>query len=52
MLTTAIFLTFDVRSFYNSALAQNTEPFEQLKILIEEAIIERQIASGNKKMMK
>jgi hypothetical protein len=27
-------------------------PFEELKILIEEAIIERQIASGNKKMMK
>jgi hypothetical protein len=38
-------LTLDIRSFYNSALAGNIEPFEELKILIEEAIEER-IASG------
>jgi hypothetical protein len=38
-------LTLDTESFYNSALAGNTEPFEELKMLIEEAIKER-IASG------
>jgi hypothetical protein len=38
-------LTLDTKSFYNSALAGNTEPFEELKMLIEEAIKER-IASG------
>lgn len=38
-------LTLDIRSFYNSALVGNTEPFEELKMLIEEAIKER-IASG------
>jgi hypothetical protein len=38
-------LTLDTRPFYNLALAGNVEPFEELKILIEEAINER-IASG------
>ena len=38
-------LTLDVRSFYNSVLAGNVQPFEELKILLEEAINER-IASG------
>jgi hypothetical protein len=38
-------LTLNGRSFYNLALAGNREPFEELKILIEEAIQER-IASG------
>jgi hypothetical protein len=40
-------LTLDIRSFYNLLLAGNTEPFEELKILLEEAIKER-IASGKK----
>jgi hypothetical protein len=34
-------LTLDIRSFYNSALAGNTQPFEELKMLLEEAIKER-----------
>lgn len=34
-------LTLDIRSFYNSALAGNMQPFEELKILLEEAIKER-----------
>lgn len=38
-------LTFDMRSFYNSALAGDMEPFEELKIMLEEAITERRIAS-------
>ena len=38
-------LTFDTRSFYNSALAGDMEPFEELKIMLEEAITERRIAS-------
>lgn len=38
-------LTLDIRSFYNSVLAGNVQPFEELKILLEEAIKER-IASG------
>jgi len=38
-------LTLDTRSFYNSVLAGNVQPFEELKILLEEAIKER-IASG------
>jgi len=38
-------LTLDTKSFYNSELAGNTEPYEELKMLIEEAIKER-IASG------
>ncbi len=40
-------LTLDIRSFYNFLLAGNTEPFEELKILLEEAINER-IASDKK----
>jgi hypothetical protein len=42
-------LTFDTKAFYNSALAGNVQSFEELKILLEEAIEER-IASD--KMMK
>jgi len=38
-------LTLDIRSFYNSVLAGNVQPFEELKILLEEALKER-IASG------
>jgi hypothetical protein len=38
-------LTLDIRSFYDSVLAGNVQPFEELKILLEEAIKER-IASG------
>ena len=38
-------LTLDIRSFYDSLLAGNMEPFEELKILLDEAIRER-IASG------
>ena len=34
-------LTFDTRTFYDLALAGNLEPFEELKVLIEEAIEER-----------
>ncbi len=42
-------LTFDTKAFYNSALAGNVQSFEELKILLEEAVEER-IASD--KMMK
>jgi hypothetical protein len=34
-------LTFDTRTFYNFALARDMQPFEELKILLEEAIKER-----------
>jgi hypothetical protein len=34
-------LTLDTRTFYDNALAGNLEPFEELKVLIEEAIEER-----------
>lgn len=34
-------LTFDTRTFYNFALAGDLQPFEELKVLIEEAIEER-----------
>ena len=38
-------LTLETRSFYNFALVGNMQPFEELKILLEEAIEERKIAS-------
>jgi hypothetical protein len=38
-------LTFDTRIFYNYALTGNLQPFEELKMLIEEAIEEKRIAS-------
>jgi hypothetical protein len=41
-------LTFDTRTFYNFALAGNLEPFEELKVLIEEAIEEKRILSKRK----
>ena len=41
-------LTFDTKAFYNSALAGNLEPFEELKVLIEEAIEEKRILSKKK----
>lgn len=41
-------LTFDTRTFYNFALAGNLQPFEELKVLIEEAIEEKQILSKKK----
>lgn len=34
-------LTFDTRTFYNYALAGNMQPFEELKVLVEEAIEEQ-----------
>ena len=37
-------LTFDTRTFYNFALAGDLRPFEELKVLIEEAIEEKRIA--------
>jgi len=37
-------LTFDTRTFYKFALAGNLEPFEELKVLLEEAIREKRIA--------
>jgi hypothetical protein len=40
-------LTLDMRSFYNFLLSGNMEPFEELKVLLEEAMRER-IASGKK----
>ncbi len=38
-------LTFDTRIFYNYVLTGNLQPFEELKVLIEEAIEEKRIAS-------
>ena len=41
-------LTIDTRTFYNFALAGDLQPFEELKVLVEEAIEEKRIASkGN-----
>jgi hypothetical protein len=40
-------LTLDTRSFYNFALAGNIQPFEELKILLEEAIRERIASNKN-----
>ena len=40
-------LTIDTRSFYNFLLSGNMEPFEELKVLLEEAMRER-IAAGKK----
>jgi hypothetical protein len=40
-------LTFDTRFFYNSVLAGNMEPFEELKMLLEEAIRERTASDKN-----
>lgn len=40
----ASLLTFDTRTFYKFALAGNLEPFEELKVLLEEAIREKRIA--------
>ena len=41
-------LTFDTRTFYNFALAGDLQPFEELKVLIEEAIEEKRILSKKK----
>jgi hypothetical protein len=38
-------LTFDTKTFYNFALAGDLQPFEELKVLIEEAVEEKRIAS-------
>jgi hypothetical protein len=40
-------LTFDTKAFYKSALAGNMQPFEALKILLEEAIEERIASDKN-----
>jgi hypothetical protein len=40
-------LTFDIRTFYNFALAGDLQPFEELKVLIEEAIKERITSKRN-----
>jgi hypothetical protein len=42
-------LTLDTRSFYNFALAGNMQPFEELKMVLEDAIKERM---AYEKMMK
>jgi hypothetical protein len=34
-------LTFDTRTFYNFALAGDLQPFEELKVLVEEALEEK-----------
>jgi hypothetical protein len=41
-------LTFDTGTFYNFALAGNLQPFDELKVLIEEAIEEKRILSKKK----
>lgn len=41
-------LTFDTRTFYNFALAGDLQPFEELKVLIEEAMEEKRILSKKK----
>ena len=38
-------LTFDTGTFYNFSLAGNLQPFEELKVLIEEAIEEKRVLS-------
>lgn len=43
-------LTFDTGTFYNFALAGDLQPFEELKVLIEEAIEEKQILSKKKEV--
>ena len=43
-------LTFDTRTFYNFALAGDLQPFEELKVLIEEAIEEKRILFSKKKV--
>lgn len=40
-------LTFDTSAFYNSVLAGSVEPFEELKILLEDAIEERIASEKN-----
>ena len=40
-------LTLDMRTFYNLALAGDLQPFEELKVLLEEAIEERIASKGN-----
>ncbi|MDQ3888584.1 MAG: hypothetical protein M3251_04850 [Thermoproteota archaeon] len=40
-------LTLGIRSFYNSALAGNMQPFEEFKIMLEEAIKERITSEKN-----
>ena len=43
-------LTFDTRTFYNFALTGNLEPFEELKVLIEEAIEEKKNILSKRKV--
>ena len=43
-------LTFDTRTFYNFALAGNLEPFEELKVLLEEAIEEKKNILSKRKV--
>jgi hypothetical protein len=38
-------MTFDTQTFYNFAMAGDLQPFEELKVLIEEAIEEKKVAS-------
>ncbi len=40
-------LTLDIRSFYNFVLDGNVQPFEELKMLLEEAIRERIASNKN-----
>ena len=41
-------MTFDTGTFYNFALAGGLQPFEELKVLLEEAIEEKRILSKKK----
>ena len=43
-------LTFDTGTFYNFALAGDLQPFEELKVLIEEAIEEKKNILSKKKV--
>ena len=43
-------LTFDTRTFYNFALAGDLQPFEELKVLIEEAIEEKKNILSKRKV--
>ena len=44
-------LTLDMRTFYNLALAGDLQPFEELKVLIEEAIEEKKNILSKKKVI-
>jgi hypothetical protein len=45
-------LTLDIRTFYNFGLAGDLQPFEELKVLIEEAIEEKKLHPKGMTLMK